>query len=260
MFQRLKSRQPGATLGRLLFYELCSAATYYGSRILWRLHADGLGHVPASGPLLLAANHQSFLDPPLIGSSIRHRHLTFIARSGLFRSPAFAAMIRSLNSIPIREDTGDSQAIKATLEALDQGSAVLIFPEGSRCDDGAIAPFKRGVWLLMKRSRCPVLPVAIEGAFDAWPNSRKCPRLLGARVRIRFGTPLSHDELVAHGPDKGLELLRNTIDALRMDLRQELRAASGGKFPAPGPGDHPISTPGPTAPEMPTPHTPPETA
>jgi 1-acyl-sn-glycerol-3-phosphate acyltransferase len=246
MFERLKRKQPGASLGKLFFYELCSGVTLFVARIIWRVRADGLENVPSQGSALLAANHQSFLDPPLIGSCIRDRHLSFIARSGLFKSPVFAWIIRSLNSIPIREDSGDSQAIKATLGALDGGSAVLIFPEGSRCDDGAIAPFKRGVWLLMKRSRCPIVPVAIEGAFDAWPNSKSSPRLLGTHVRIRYGKAIPHDDLISLGPDAGLERLRATIDAMRLELRREIREASGGNYPAPGAGDAPGAATQPT--------------
>ncbi|MBS0196649.1 MAG: 1-acyl-sn-glycerol-3-phosphate acyltransferase [Planctomycetes bacterium] len=241
MFARLRSKQPGASLPRLLFYEFACVVFRAVSRMCFKARVHFPERVPATGPLLLAANHQSFLDPPLIGIRLRQRHLTFIARSGLFKSPAFAAVISWLNALPIREDASDAGAIKETIARLQGGSAVLIFPEGSRCDDGAIGPFKRGVALLMKKARCPVVPVAIEGAFDAWPNSRKRPRFTGCRVEVMYGAPISHEELMKDGPDAALARLALEIDSMRMQLRRGLREATAGKFPAAGAGDAPFT-------------------
>jgi 1-acyl-sn-glycerol-3-phosphate acyltransferase len=98
-------------------------------------------------------------------------------------------------------------------------------------------PFKRGTWLMMSRALCPVLPVAIEGAYDAWPRTRTLPSLWGKRIRVKIGEPVDHDRLLAMGPDAGLRFLAAEIDAMRLELRAELRRDTGGRYPAPGPGD-----------------------
>ena len=234
------SKQPNVSLGRLVFYE-CMAWTFRVlSRIFYRAKAIDSHLVPATGPVLLAANHQSLLDPPLIGIRIRQRHLNFVAKIGLFKFKPFAFAISMLNALPINDEGGDLGAIKETVARLNQGRAILIFPEGSRCPDGAIDQFKRGVALLVKKAKCPVVPVAIEGAFDAWPITRSRPRLFGCRVYVKYGAPIPHDELMKDGSEAALELLRTRVEAMRVELRAMMRAETNGRFPARGPGDEPL--------------------
>lgn len=187
-------------------------------KIFFRLKRIGIERLPRTGPVLLVANHQSYLDPPMIGVSVP-RQFHPIGRAGLFVSPVFAWLLRMLNTMPIREDgRGDADAMKRALAILEQGEVVLIFPEGSRSANGEIGEFKRGASLLLKRSGCPVVPVAIEGAFDAWPRSRKFPILFRC-VRVRFGDPIPHDELLADGAEAALERLRMEVIRLRDELR-----------------------------------------
>ena len=238
MFARLRAKHPGTSLGNLLVYEGMQHLLTLIIRMLYRPVVQELGHMPKTGPVLLAANHQSFLDPPVIGFAITVRHLDYVARAGLFASPVFGGLIRALNAIPISEEGPDTAAIREILRRLEAGRAVLIFPEGSRTPDGAIRDFKRGVAVLVGRSSCPVMPVAIEGVFDTWPRSSRWPRLLGCRVAVCYGKPIPHDDLLRDGPDAALDRLRREIDAMRLDLRAELRRRTSGRFPPPGPGDH----------------------
>lgn len=242
MFETLRAKQPGSSLSRILFYELAAWVMRVLSWIFYRAKVIDSHKVPATGPVLLAGNHQSLLDPPLIGIRIRQRHLNFVAKSGLFTFGPFAYVISLLNAIPLREETGDAAAIRETIARLDRGGAILIFPEGSRSPDGAVDVFKRGVALLVKKAKCPVVPVAIEGAFDAWPVHNSKPKLFGCRVYVKYGDPIDSTELLKDGPDAGLEILRLRIEALRRDLRAELREESRGRFPAPGPGDEPLKS------------------
>ncbi|GJQ29856.1 MAG: hypothetical protein HBSAPP03_17400 [Phycisphaerae bacterium] len=211
-------------MARVLFYDLCRMASHVILRVFFGLRVRGLERVPQTGPLLIAANHASYLDPPAVGVAIRNRHLTFIAQAGLFKFKPFAWLISTLNSVPVRGDAGDSAAMKAALARLAAGGAVLIFPEGSRSDDGTIRPFKRGVALLMKKARCPVLPVAIDGAYEAWPNSRMLPRPFGRPVRVLYGTPIPEAELLKDGAEAGLARIERDVRALAEQLRAE-RAA-----------------------------------
>ena len=130
------------------------------------------------------------------------------------------------------------------LRRLDDGRAVLIFPEGSRSETGRMDDFKRGVAVLVKRSRCPVLPIAVEGCYDAWPRGTSRPRLFGARVAIHYGDPISHEDLMASGADQALVRLHDQINEMRRALREEMRRATNGKYPPAGAADHPTPATG----------------
>lgn len=205
--------------------------------LIYRLRRFHTERMPSEGAVLLAANHQSHLDPPTIATAVPGRAVHFLARSGLFRSRLFGWLIGSLNSVPIKEDSGDLGAIREIIARLETGVPVLVFPEGSRSPDGSVHEFKRGIALLLKRARCPVVPVAIEGAYDAFPRQRKWPRVWGCRLAVMIGEPIGPDELLKDGADAGLDRLRREIDTMRLELRSKLRAASGGRYPASGAGD-----------------------
>lgn len=203
-----------------------------------RYHFD---RIPRTGAVLIAANHQSHLDPPAVGVCNPYRPTHFLARAGLFKNRVFGWLIGALNSVPIKEESGDLSAIREILERLKQGVPVLVFPEGSRSPDGAMHEFKRGIALLLKRARCPVVPVAVEGCFDAFPRSRLLPRFWGARIASMVGHPIDPDELLKDGPEEALRRLEREIDAMRLELRAKLRVSTSGRYPAKGPGDQPCA-------------------
>lgn len=200
--------------------------------LFYRLRRYHTHRMPRTGPVLIAANHQSHLDPPAIGMCNTTRPTHFLARAGLFKNPAFAWLISAVNSVPIKEESGDLGAIREILARLETGVPVLVFPEGSRSPDGEVHEFKRGIALLLKRARCPVVPVAIEGAYDAFPRHRMFPRLFGCRIAVMVGHPIPHDELLKDGAEAGLERLKNEIEMMRCELRAKLRAATNGRYPA----------------------------
>ncbi|MFN7019707.1 MAG: lysophospholipid acyltransferase family protein [Phycisphaerales bacterium] len=239
MFSRLRALDTGVSLRHILFYRLCRFVCALAVYLIYRLRIAGEGRVPSTGALLVVANHQSHLDPIFIGVGLKRRNMASLARSGLFRNPIVGCLLRGLGSISIRQEEGDAGAIRAAIAELKKGRLLLIFPEGSRSSDGAVSAFKRGVWLLMSRSGCDVLPAAVEGAFDAWPRSRRFPSLFGHRCAVAFGEAIPHAELARLGPDAALEILARRVDAMRLELRAELRRSTGGRRPLPGPGDRP---------------------
>lgn len=220
---------------RVAFYETLRYCLAVFFTLLYRARALHPTRVPRHGPLIIAANHQSHIDPPFIGVYARRR-LSFVARSGLFHNRIFGLLISLLNAIPIRENAGDAAAIKEILRRIHLGEAVLIFPEGSRSPDGSVQSFKRGIALLVKRAECPVLPVAVEGCFDAWPRHRALPRLFPPRIAVNFGRPIPHAELMKDGPDAALERIRREVEALREELTPFRRPARSPATPAPAHG------------------------
>lgn len=207
----------------MMFYAICRLAAWCVLRVGWGLRSTGVERVPATGGLLIIANHESYLDPPSVGGVITQRHLDYMARGGLFRFRPLGWLIGALNSIPIHEEAGNAGAIREVLKRLELGRAVLVFPEGSRSPDGSMQEFKRGVALLVKKSRCPVLPAAVVGAYRAWPRARLFPRPWSSRIRVRFGEAIPHDELLEQGADAALERLRREVERL---MAEELRAKS----------------------------------
>jgi len=240
MLEQLRRHDPGQPLGRLLFFRFILNLAKAALTLVYRLRVYHAERVPEDGGLLVVSNHQSHLDPPIIGVSLRKRHIVPIARLGLFKNRFLGWLITRLNAISINQTEADTAAIRRAVKEIAAGRAILIFPEGYRSPDGAIHSFKRGTWLLLSRARCRVLPAAVEGAFDAWPRKQEFPSLWNKRVAVAFGEPISPERLLAMGPEEGLAFLVREIDALRLDLRQRLRAASGGAYPPPGPGDSPL--------------------
>ena len=110
-------------------------------RLLFRLEVVSAGQVPATGPVLIVSNHVSLLDPPLVGGAAP-RPLFFMAKEELFRIPLFGRLIRSLNARPVRRDGSDTRALKAALAQLEEGHALLVFPEGTRGEEGQ--PLREG--------------------------------------------------------------------------------------------------------------------
>jgi 1-acyl-sn-glycerol-3-phosphate acyltransferase len=140
------------------------------------LRAEGMRHIPPRGPVLILANHQSFFDPMVLGC-ITHRHVSFLARKTLFHPPWFGWLIRSLNAFPVDQEGVAKDGIRTVLQLLAKGQVVIVFPEGTRTEDGKMAPLKPGVQLLLKRAPVPVVPVGIAGAFEAMPYWEKVPKL-----------------------------------------------------------------------------------
>ncbi|MGD9722212.1 MAG: lysophospholipid acyltransferase family protein [Pirellulales bacterium] len=158
--------------------------------------------VPAAGGGVVLSNHQSNLDPVLIGLACERR-LNYVARTTLFSSGLFRLLVAGLDAIPIDREGGGLGGLKETLKRIKRGEMVLLFPEGTRTPDGEVHAMKPGFCALARRSGVPLVPVALDGAFDAWPRTRALPR--PAIVHVRWGDPiepalvakLSDDELVA---------------------------------------------------------------
>ena len=167
------TRVPGRSWWKIFWWDACSALCLAWLRLFYKVKLIGFEKIPATGPLVFISNHQSYYDPMLNGIGVNNRQFTAIASGHLARFKPLKWLLRSFGSVFVSASTGDKGPLRAALGELEAGRCVLIYPEGSRCKDGLVAPLQRGMLLLMKKSNATVIPMAIEGAFDAWPRQRK---------------------------------------------------------------------------------------
>lgn len=170
-----------------MLYALVKLVAFALMRLLFRLETRDPGRVPAAGPALLVSNHSSLLDAPLIGSASRRR-LAFLAKAELFRIPVFGALLRRLGARPLRREGSDPAAMRTALRVLEEGGALLVFPEGTRGPEGVLRPARAGAGMLAVVSGAPVVPVYVSGSGRAWPKGARLPR--PAKVTVTFGQPL----------------------------------------------------------------------
>jgi 1-acyl-sn-glycerol-3-phosphate acyltransferase len=191
----------GYHLSRLL------ARLFYGFRIIHR------ERVIQTGPVILAVNHQSFLDPPLAGNAC-DRAIFFLAKKSLMDGRVLGWLLPKLNVIPVNLEGGDRSALKALIRILSAGECALVFPEGSRTPDGTLQPAQPGVGLVIAKTRAPVVPMRIFGAHEVWPIHGKL-RLRG-KITIVVGEPIhfSDVDLAGHGKDLYQRLSQRVMDAI----------------------------------------------
>ncbi|HCA38811.1 MAG: hypothetical protein CMJ63_03360 [Planctomycetaceae bacterium] len=233
--RRNPDRSPG---GLLLWFTLVPWSVGFVFWLLWRFRVRGRKHIPRTGPAIVISNHQSHLDPMMLGIAIMDRAPRAMARRSLQTDAPWPIpwILRvGIQVIFLERGAADPAAMRAALNELKNGRVTTLFPEGTRSEDGAMRPFERGVWLLIKRGKAPVLPVAVEGTFDAWPRQSR-PRLRG-RVLVKIGEPIPCEQLLEMGVDGAIQFLHATVDTLRAEARAEIRRRSRGRWPLPGPAD-----------------------
>ena len=152
-----------------------------------------LGHenIPKSGPVVVACNHVSYLDPMMLGAAIK-RECAFMARHDLFEKKIMAWLMPKLGSFPVNRDKRDMQAIKTGIERLQQGLVLVIFPEGGRTDDGELQRGEPGAALFVQKSGAPVVPAIVLGPEIMLPASAS--KLKRCNLKLVFGPPIQFDK------------------------------------------------------------------
>ena len=206
------------SLASRLWYGLLRRLIYLIGVLVYGLRYSGRENIPATGAVLVVSNHQSHFDPPFIGSGCVRR-MNYLARVTLFRFPPMRWLIHSLDAIPIDRDGLGLSGIKESLRRLKRGEMVLIFPEGTRTRDGRIATFRPGFTVLAARSGAWILPVAIEGAYDAWPKSQKLPG--GGTIHIHYGVPISPAEIAGRDERELVVEVERRVRECHAILRQQ---------------------------------------
>jgi 1-acyl-sn-glycerol-3-phosphate acyltransferase len=163
-------------------------AVWLGARAYFGVRFEGVGHIPATGPLIIVANHVTYADPVLVSIPVR-RPVHYMAWNALFAVPGLAWLIRRLRAFPVEIESADPKATREALRLLQAGEAVMIFPEGGRSPDGRLQRFKPGAFRLACSLGIPMLPVTIVGGHESWPPGRMLPR--PGRLTITYHPPIT---------------------------------------------------------------------
>jgi 1-acyl-sn-glycerol-3-phosphate acyltransferase len=204
----------GFFLSAIIFYLFCS------------LRARNARYLPRKGPVLLVSNHQSFWDPIILGL-VAARPLAYIARKSLYKNKILAYFMTQLGAHPIDQEGPAVAGIKAAIQMLQEGNAVVVFPEGNRTEDGALQELKPGISLVLKRAPVPVVPAALAGAYEGWPRWQKYPRLAPiflppepGCLGVVLGPPIPPEKLLAMKQDEMLAFLSGELARLKTEAEK----------------------------------------
>lgn len=211
--------------GSSLWYGLFQGAFRLLMTALVRLEVRGVERIPKRGPMIVVANHQSFLDPALV-QVVCPRPLHTLTKSTQFDAPVYGWFLPRANAIPTRRYLVDAQAVRVVLRRLAEGEAVGIYPEGERSWDGALQPVRRGTMRLLLGAGVPVVPCGISGAYDVWPRWSR--RIRRRRVVISFGEPMVWPLLTTRAEREeavpwAMETLKEQFEALGAWMPEESR-------------------------------------
>jgi len=200
-----------------LIYEclfwLCGAVMI----LLFGYRVEHRRRVPRTGPVLLIANHQSYIDIVALGLASRRR-VYFLAKKPLFNSRLLGGFMRAFDTISV-DSTGFSRSgLEGILEHINRGLTVLVFPEGERCWDGKVSELKPGVTLLIRKSKATVVPMGLAGAFESWPRQRRLPRFAPpflswsrGRIAVSVGHALDGEQLAKLPRDEVMAILQTEL-------------------------------------------------
>jgi 1-acyl-sn-glycerol-3-phosphate acyltransferase len=198
------------------------------ARLLFRLRVSGQDHIPRTGGVLIAANHASYLDIPILGCALP-RQASFIGRMDLF-SGIVGTLLRYLGWIPIRRERVDRKAFDEAIRRLKAGHVVVIYPEGSRSPDGRLRPGKPGIGMIAAAAGCPVVPALLEGTYEALPPGASWIRV--RPIKVIFGQPIDFSAVLEPENEDTKKVIYQQMSEEIMDriaaLRQEKRSHPGG--------------------------------
>jgi 1-acyl-sn-glycerol-3-phosphate acyltransferase len=189
------------------------------ARLLFRLQISGQSHIPRSGGVLIAANHASYLDIPILGCALPRR-ASFIGRLDLFAG-IVGSVLRYLGWIPIRRGQVDRKAFDEAVRRLKAGQVVVIYPEGSRTEDGQLQPGKPGIGMMAAAAGCAVLPALLEGTYDALPPGAYWIRF--RPIRVAFGEPMDFSAALESESEDKMKSVYQQISQEIMDRIAALR-------------------------------------
>jgi 1-acyl-sn-glycerol-3-phosphate acyltransferase len=189
---------------------------WYATYFRWRVFNPE--RVPETGAVILASNHASFLDPPLVGAGLK-RGINYMARESLFRFPGIGALLYSWSAVPVDRDGGGAAGLKAILDRLLAGGGIILFPEGTRTRDGRLQPARSGIGLVVIKSNAPVVPVRVFGTYEAYGRHVKFPR--PKRIAVKYGRPMNFEKQRA----EAMACSKTRLKEIYQEIAAEIMAA-----------------------------------
>jgi 1-acyl-sn-glycerol-3-phosphate acyltransferase len=199
------------------FLGWCGFRAMYATYFRWRVFNPE--RVPLKGPVILASNHASYLDPPLVGSGLK-RGINYLARDTLFRFPGIGWLLRQWNSVPVDREGGGAAGLKAILDRLLDGGAIILFPEGTRTRDGKLQPARSGIGLTVIKSTAVVVPARVFGTFEAYGRHMKYPK--PHRVAVKYGRPMLFEKLRAEARTCSKARLKEIYQEVANEIMAEI--------------------------------------
>lgn len=200
-------------------------------RVFFGLKVSGKEKLPKKGPFILSPNHQSFLDGPVVATQIPWRlfkNMFYVGTSEIFGHGAFHYLGRTFRLVPVDPDSNLVNAMRAGAYGLKKGQNLVLYPEGERSIDGTPKKFKKGAAILAAHLKVPIYPVALEGFYDAWPRSKRFPRL--AMLQVRFGDPIFPPETMTNPEETYKQLteeLRCRVTKMWEEMREKTATVEG---------------------------------
>jgi 1-acyl-sn-glycerol-3-phosphate acyltransferase len=184
--------------------------------LFFRLLVYGRDNIPKKGPFILVVNHQSYLDPLFCGVPLQRR-LFYVVRGSLLDNRLLGFLLPTIGTIPLRRDKANLAAMRNVIDRLKEGKGVCLFPEGTRTEDGKIAPLKSGFVLLCKRTAASIIPAAIDGAFECWPRHKKM--FSCGLISVRYGKAITNEQIKNMSDKQLTKLLTDTMRQIQNDCR-----------------------------------------
>ncbi len=211
----VQSKMAGSSRASLILYSVARAIVVTFCRVWFRVRADGLEHVPAEGPFILAPVHRSNLDT-LIVAVVTKRRLRYMGKDSLWKARWIAWLLSALGGFPVTRGTADREALIRCMEVLRGGEPLVIFPEGERKSGPVVQPLFEGAAFLAARCQVPIVPVGIGGSERAMPKGSKM--IYPRRVHVIIGPPLR-----VAVPEGGKRIPRDAMKGLTAQVEGELQ-------------------------------------
>jgi 1-acyl-sn-glycerol-3-phosphate acyltransferase len=228
MHFEISQREIPVTLMKALYWTVLWLTKWY-FKIFFRHRVYGLEHSFYQGGAILAANHSSFFDPPIVAISWP-QEVHFLARETLFSHFLFGSLIRALNAHPVSGNASDVSTFKMICELLKKDKKVVLFPEGTRSLDGTLSTIKPGIGLLISRTNSAIIPAYIHGSYTAWNRRSRLPRLWGKTACV-FGTPLLWKEFAHLDKKEAHQALATRLTQAILDLKNWYDSGAKGTPP-----------------------------
>lgn len=189
-------------------------------RTYFRMRVRHPERVPAHGPVILASNHASYVDPFAVGAALP-RDIHYLAKESLFANPILNRLLRSWNAVPVNREGGGAAGLRAIFDRLESGGGIVLFPEGTRTLTGELQPARSGIGLVVLKSACPVVPVRVFGTYAAYGRARRVPVPLP--IMVKFGQPLMFSEERCRAAGAGKQRLKPLYQQVADTIMQTIR-------------------------------------